>query len=244
MKVIAHRGDSGTYPENTMLAFRKAEEAGCDMIELDVQLTKDDQVVIIHDETIDRTTDGKGKVKDFTYEELTRFNASWIKGNLYGFEKIPTLEEYCMWMQKTDIETNIELKTSVFYYENLEEKTLDIVKKYGLKNRILFSSFNHNSLNRIKSLDSTCKCGALVGGNGLGNIEMYCSQYGYECYHPQISAVNHEVIMACKELNIEVNVWTVNDMDGLQRACEEGCDGVITNYPQVVKSYMDIKGLR
>jgi len=91
-KNFAHRGFSGKYPENTMLAFQKAVEIGADGAELDVQLTKDGEVVIIHDETIDRTTDGKGYVVDYTYEELSKFNASYIYTGKMGFNKIPTLK--------------------------------------------------------------------------------------------------------------------------------------------------------
>lgn len=93
-KNFAHRGFSGKYPENTMLAFKKAIESGVDGIELDVQLTKDGEVVIIHDETIDRTTDGKGLVSSYTYEELSKFDASFIYRNQIEFNKIPTLREY------------------------------------------------------------------------------------------------------------------------------------------------------
>ena len=92
VKNFAHRGFSGKYPENTMLAFEKAVEAGAEGIELDVQLTKDGEIVIIHDETIDRTTDGKGFVADYTYEELKKFDASYIYTGKMGFNKIPALE--------------------------------------------------------------------------------------------------------------------------------------------------------
>ena len=88
MKVMAHRGYSGKYPENTMLAFEEAAKTGADGIELDVQLTKDGQVVVIHDERIDRTTDGSGWVKDYTYEELKKFNAARVKGDQFGFQPI------------------------------------------------------------------------------------------------------------------------------------------------------------
>ena len=122
MKVYAHRGYSGKYPENTMLAFRKAAETGCDGIELDVQLTKDGKIVVIHDETVDRTTTGTGRVKDYTYEELIKLDAAKLFGGKYGFCPIPSFEEYCQWAAGQDLVTNIEIKTGVYYYEGLEEK--------------------------------------------------------------------------------------------------------------------------
>ena len=143
MKVFGHRGYSGMYPENTMLSFQKAADTGCYGIELDVQLTKDGQLVVIHDETIDRTTDGTGAVVDYTFEELRRFDASAIKGGTHGFQPIPSFEEYCEWVKDRDLVTNIEIKSGVYYYEDIEEKTVEMVRRFGLTDRVLFSSFNH-----------------------------------------------------------------------------------------------------
>ena len=112
MRVFAHRGYSGRYPENTMTAFREAMKAGTDGIELDVQLSKDGQLVIIHDETLDRTTTGKGYVKDYTLSELKQLDAS---GRFLTGERIPAFEEYCEWVKDTSLVTNVELKTSIVY---------------------------------------------------------------------------------------------------------------------------------
>ena len=119
MKNFAHRGFSGKYPENTMLAFQKAFETGADGIELDVQLTKDGEVVIIHDETVDRTTDGTGYVRDYPLEVLQKLDASYLYKKEVGFWPIPTLREYCEWVCEKDLVTNIELKTSVFEYKGI-----------------------------------------------------------------------------------------------------------------------------
>ena len=135
MRVFAHRGYSGKYPENTMLAFREAEKVGADGIELDVQLTKDGQIVIIHDETLNRTTNGKGYVKDYTLAELKALDASVIKGTEFSPQRIPTLEEYCDWVKGTGLVTNVELKSSIVYYPELEEKTAEMIKAFGLEDR-------------------------------------------------------------------------------------------------------------
>ena len=118
-KIFAHRGFSGKYPENTMLAFEKAVELGVDGIELDVHLTKDNELVIIHDEDIKRTCDGEGLVKDMTLEELKKFDASATFRGVYGFCGIPTLREYFELVKDTDIITNIELKTGVYDYPTI-----------------------------------------------------------------------------------------------------------------------------
>ena len=125
-KNFAHRGFSGKYPENTLLAFSKAIEEGVDGIENDVHLTKDGVLVVMHDELVDRTTNGKGYIKDKTYEELAQLDASYIFKE-YGPQKVPTLREYLELVKDTDIITNIELKTGVFEYPGIEQKVLSLI---------------------------------------------------------------------------------------------------------------------
>ena len=241
MKVYAHRGYSGKYPENTMLAFRKAAETGCDGIELDVQLTKDGKIVVIHDETVDRTTTGTGRVKDYTYEELIKLDAAKLFGGKYGFCPIPSFEEYCQWAAGQDLVTNIEIKTGVYYYEGLEEKTVELVRKYGLEEKVFYSSFNHMSLIRVKELDPQAVCGALLDHAGIGNAGHYCKKFGLEAYHPGYKGLTEETVKGCRENGIQVNVWTINDMGTLEQLYDWGCDGAITNYPSVCKSWVDSK---
>ena len=239
MKVYAHRGYSGKYPENTMLAFKEAAKTGCDGIELDVQLTKDGKVVVIHDEAVDRTTDGSGKVKDFTYQELARLNAANLYEGKYGFCGIPLFEDYCKWAAGQDLVTNIELKTGVYYYEGLEEKTLELVRRYGLEEKVFYSSFNHLSLLKVKELDPQAVCGALLEHTGIGNAGYYCRRFGLQAYHPGYKGLTEETVRGCRENGIQVNVWTINDMGVLEQLEEWGCDGAITNYPAVCKRWVD-----
>lgn len=239
MKVYAHRGYSGRYPENTMLAFKKAAETGCFGIELDVQLTKDGEIVIIHDEAVDRTTDHHGLVKDFSLAELKTFNASAAWKGRYGFEPIPTLEEYCQWVKETGLVTNIEIKSGVYYYEDLEEKTLEMVRRFGLEDRILFSSFNHSSITLLRRLAPDIPCGALMEGAGIGNPGYYCQKYGYRYYHPGLKGISEETVRNCREHNVLLNVWTVNDMGTLELLYDYGCEGVFSNYPGICQSWLD-----
>lgn len=241
MKVFAHRGYSGKYPENTMLAFQKAAQTGCDGIELDVQLTKDGTVVVIHDESIDRTTNGTGFVKDFTYEELKQFNADAVCGGIHGFEPVPSLDEYCRWAKNQKIITNIEIKSGFYYYEGLEEKTLDIVGKCGLLEKVIFSSFNHTSIIRLKELAPQIRCGALLGHPGLGNAGYYCDRYGFEYYHPGVNGLTKEAVDNCRKYNIQVNAWTVNDMALLEKIYEWGCGGIISNFPEICMRWIESK---
>ena len=236
MKVVAHRGYSGRYPENTMLAFQKAVEAGCDEIELDVQLTKDDVVVVLHDERIDRTTDGAGYVRDYTYEELKQFNAAKCWDGRYDRMAIPTFEEYCLWVKDEPVTTNIEFKTSIYYYEGLEEKTIALLRKYHLEKKVMFSSFNHVSLLKAKELEPDIECGILVD-DGLGNAGYFCSRYGFECYHPNGAKLTDDVVESCTRHGIKINAWTINDMALLERLGDLNCSGAITNFPGICRAW-------
>ncbi len=238
MKVIAHRGYSGQYPENTMLAYEKAVEAGCDEIEIDVQMTKDGVLVMLHDENVENITNGKGYIKDLTYRELQHFNVNAKFGDKYGFQPIPRLDEYLDWVRKQDVTTNIELKNRKYYYHGLEEKTLELVKKYGLTDRVMFSSFNHVSLLKCKQLAPGIECGILVSKPEIWNAGYFAREYHLECYHPDIISLTKETVDNCKEHSIKVNVWTINGMDELQKMYSWGCDGVITNYPDICKAWL------
>ena len=167
MKIFAHRGFSGRYPQNTMLAFQKALESGCDGIELDVQLTKDGVPVIIHDEYLDDLTDFKGFVRDYTYEQLKKCNAAGKYNETYGFCPIPTFQEYCEWVKQTELVTNVEIKSSVYYYEDIEEKVMALIERYGLADRIILSSFNHLSAVICKELHPGLCTGALTENGGI-----------------------------------------------------------------------------
>ena len=222
-----------------MLAFKEAAKTGCYGIELDVQLTKDGQLVVIHDERIDRTTDGTGYVRDYTLEEIRRFNAAASWNGKFGFQPIPTFEEYCQWAAGEKLVTNIELKTGVYYYEGIEEKTLEMVRKYGLTDRVLFSSFLHSSITILRKLAPEIKCGALVENDGLGNPGYYCEKMDFQCFHPGWMCLPKEDVDSCKAHGIELNVWTVNDMDVLERLVEWEVDGLISNFPAVCMAYVE-----
>ena len=230
MKIFAHRGFSGEYPENTMLAFRKAYETGCDGIELDVQLTKDGVPVVIHDERVDRVTNGKGEVRGFTLEEIRGFSAS---NRLPDFEKakIPTLEEVLELLAPGSCELNIELKTGIFWYPQLEEKVVELVERSGMKERVIYSSFNHYSIQKIRSLDPEAET-AYLFGDILLHAERYARETGVKGLHP---ALYHMAMGTLAQeytgSGLAVRVWTVNEEAHIRRMLDLGVDAIITNYP-------------
>ncbi len=236
IKVFAHRGYSGAYPENTMIAFKTAvEECKCDGIELDVHLTKDDELVIIHDETVNRTTNAKGYVKDFTLEEIKKINANYTFNDLQTIQRIPTLSEYCEYIKDKNIVTNIELKTNLIYYKDIEQKVINKLMKYNLLDRVILSSFNHSSSIIAKNINEKISCGLLVDSKGIMNCGYYAKKLKMNSYHPDIKFLTKDVVDECKNYEIDVNTWTVNSIKDLNNCIKWGVDGVITNYPQKIK---------
>ena len=162
MKIWAHRGCSQHYPENTLLAFEKAAEIkGLTGIELDIQLTKDGHIVVCHDEKVDRTTDGAGELRSFTLNELKKLRIDAGNGK---YEKIPTIDEVLDLLEdkmRIGLKLNIELKNSVFPYEGMEEKIIELVHRRGIQNSIVYSSFSALSIERIRNMDSDAETGIL-----------------------------------------------------------------------------------
>lgn len=231
MKVIAHRGWSGKYPENTMLAFKKAIEVGSDGIELDVHLSKDGEVMIIHDEALMRTAGVSGSVSDWTRSELEKISAGKTKKDEFGFTPIPSLEEYLDYVSKTNAMTNIELKTAPCYYPGIEKKTLELVHRFGYEDRVVYSSFNWLSVFEIKRLMPEAPCGFLIENLTIKNVSYQIKSLGCEYYHPSIRFVSDELVRECRENNVGLNVWTVNELEDMKSCISWDISGLITNYP-------------
>ena len=232
MEIIAHRGYSGKYPENTMLSFRKAVEAGADGSELDVHLSRDGEVMIMHDEALKRTAGREGYIWDYTRAELEGISAGKTKDDSYGFTPVPSLEEYLSMIKPTGLYTNIELKTAPVYYPGIEEKTLELVSRFGLLDRIIFSSFNWLSVFRIRQLCPEAVTGLLFDGMKLVNIGSCIHASGIDCYHPSYKLLDDGAVGELKESGVRINVWTVNEPGEMLQCKAWGIDGLITNEPE------------
>ncbi len=234
VQIFAHRGFSGYYPENTMLAFQKvAEETVADGIELDIQLTKDGEIVIMHDEMLDRTTNGSGWLKDHTLEELKMLSVGVNVKGFFPRQTIPTLREYFTWLKTTKLITNIELKTSYFEYEGIEEKLIAMVKEFCLEDQIWYSSFNHYTVARIKKLMPEAKCGLLTD-TWLMNIGEYAASQGAASVNARTYFCTKEGVAADLHAhNIALQAWTPNDAEMMQELVDAGVDVLITNYPDI-----------
>lgn len=229
-KIFAHRGYSALYPENTMLAFKEAEKAGADGLELDVQLTKDGEVVVIHDEKIDRTTDGTGFIKNLTLKELRQYNACYKFKKLQGKTPIPTLEEVFQWMQTNRLICNIELKNGVFRYQGMEEKVIELIEKYQLAKRIVVSSFNHYSLVHFYRLAPYIETAPLLS-ESIYMPWVYAKAIGAKGIHPKYSRGMDDIYKQCMENGFAVRPYTVNKEAVMRRLFAMNCSAIITDDP-------------
>ncbi len=225
MKLLAHRGYSALYPENTMEAFLQAYIQGFDGVETDVHLSKDGHLVLIHDEKINRTSTGKGYVKDMTLDELKKYNFCYKTNGKY---EIPTLEELLDFIKDKDFYVNIELKTDVIHYEGIEEKVYELVRKYGVENKIYYSSFYLPSVLKIKSLDSKAYVAYLMENSYKKKTQELYENH-IQAYHPRYNFLNEKRVYDLKQKNICIGTWTVPNVSEYRRLKELGVDIIISN---------------
>ena len=229
-QIWAHRGASAYAPENTLPAFQLALQMGADGVELDVQRTADGQVVAIHDETINRTSNGFGRVVDQTLEHLRQCDFS----NRFAGRrnvKIPTLREVLDLFRGTSVTINIELKNTVVLYPGLEDDVLRIVQDAGMLDQVLISSFNHFSLSNLRGRVAPGQLGLLMS-DGIYNPWQYATWFGAGAIHPHYLDLQHpNFVWLCHEEGITVNAWTVNKDDDARWLAGLGVDAVITNLP-------------
>jgi glycerophosphoryl diester phosphodiesterase len=232
-KVFAHRGISGHFPENTMAAFQAALEAGADGIELDVQMAKDGMLVIIHDEKVDRTTGGTGYIKDMTFEEILQLDAgSWF-AEVNAGETIPDLEKFLKWaaMEGNELLINIELKNDLIVYPGMEKKVIDLILKYGLEQRVIISSFNAESLRRVRDYHSTIQTGYLIEGIPENTLDM-AKNIGADSIHCEEKFALSELGRKAMEAGFPLRVYTVNDENRSEFLTNAGVEVIMTDFPE------------
>lgn len=224
---IAHRGYSARYPENTLLAFERAVEAGADMIELDVHLSLDGRLVVIHDEKIDRTSDGTGLVANLSLTELKRYN---YNNNMmeFGFVGIPTLEEVIGWAGDRVL-LNIEIKKGPVRNEGIEKRLADLLKETRFMDRVIVSSFDHCTLAEMKRIAGDVRTGMLYDSVWISFAEEV-RKLGIFSVHPGTDAVDAGQLRWAKSCGIQVYPWVVKDRETLEACRSSGfIDGVMVN---------------
>ena len=230
-QIYAHRGASGDAPENTLEAFELAVRQGAAGVELDVHLSRDGELVVAHDETVDRVSDGHGRLCDMTVCELKRlrFNRTHPE---YAHATLPTLREVFELLRPTGLAVNVELKNSCIDYPGLERRCVELAAELDMTDRVLYSSFNHYSLLRVKALDAALPVGLLYEGT-MVEPWRYAKALGADALHPHFTQLQAPNVTAdAHAQGVRVNVWTPNAQEDIRFALEAGADIVITNYPE------------
>jgi glycerophosphoryl diester phosphodiesterase len=230
--VVGHRGFSGVAPENTVASFKKAMEIGVDMIELDVHLSKDGQVVVIHDDTLNRTTNGKGKVVSDTLNELKQLDAgSWFSSEFSG-EKIPTLREV-LELTRGRTTLNIELKkgdSGPYTIVDLADRALEEVEKAAMLNQVLFASFDSSAIESIREKNPRIPVALIYSKSWSSPQEIIGGRpiLVLSCRGTVLTETN---VSKARQQGIKVLVWTLNTEEHMEHFLNMGVDGIITNHP-------------
>ena len=230
---IAHRGYSKEYPENTMLAFKKAIEVGCDAIELDVHQSKDGHMMIFHDEELIRTTQIKGFIRDYTAQELRNMDASMLFRGKYENNSIPTLEEYFEFIRGQNITTVIELKNNVFAYPDMEERTIEMIKHYELDQNVILCSFSRHSILKCHQIEPEIET-ALITDRWLKRGGYIAKSLGATYIHPRHLFLQPWVLREMKKTGIFIQPWTVDSRWRMKSLIRSGVHGIITNDPKLL----------
>jgi len=232
----AHRGASEYAPENTLSSFYLGMLQGANGIETDVQKTKDGVLVLFHDDTVDRVSDGEGKLSEYTFEELRKLK---IYGNSTTsfYDRIVTLREFLEKFSQYDIQFAIELKG-----ECVEEETLDMIKEFGILDKTTFTSFNFDYIEKIKKLNPKARVGWLIGEVTDEDIKRLLGIGGEELA-PKAEYITKEVMEKLRKLNLGVRAWGVFNTSLMKRMCALKVDGMTVNFPDRLFQYLTVNNL-
>jgi glycerophosphoryl diester phosphodiesterase len=263
---IAHRGARSIAPENTLLAAKKGYEIGADLWELDVAMSSDKEIVVIHDDTLERTSNASTvfpnrrpwKIEDFTFAELRTLDfGSWyvatdpfkaISGGTLNTDDIksfagltiPTLREALEFTKEKSWRVNVEIKdlTGKPGDSIIVEKVVSLIQELGLQKSVIISSFNHSYIARAKKADASIYTAALVETSDPDPVALL-AKLNANAYNPSIKTLDYSQIAPLRAKGLDVNVWTVNDEATMRKLITAGVAGIFTDYPQILKKVLD-----
>ncbi len=238
---FAHRGARTQAPENTIPAFQLALEQGADGVELDVQMTFDKKAVIMHNPSVDETTDGEGGISGLEYAEVRALDAGIKFGEEWAGTKVPTLDEVFETLGR-DLLFNVEIKQLRFSSDGAEQAVFDAIEKHDLFGRVIVSSFNPFTLRRFKKI---AKDRVPVGRlwvpeqPWLFRSGILMLGVGYEADHPELPSASADYVARQHDKGRRVNVWTVNERDDMESMIAAGVDSIITDFPDVLSDVLN-----
>ncbi len=241
MKIIAHRGASGYAPENTLAAFAKALELGADMVEMDIHLSKDGEIMVIHDDTLERTTNGRGHVCDYTVADLKELDASH-HFSAYRGERLPTLPEVIELVNRR-AGLVIEIKNGPVFYPGIEAKLVRLLEQYDLVTQTIVIAFYHPSLQIVKQLNPAIQTGILYAA-GLLEPWTIAAAVGAQALHPCYEYTTPEMIVEAQRRGYRVHPWTIDQPADLERWAASGVDAITTDFPDRLARILACGGVR
>jgi glycerophosphoryl diester phosphodiesterase len=235
--VMGHRGFPARYPENTMVSFEAAVAAGARFVELDVTLTRDHQVVVIHDDTVDRTTDGSGRVSEFDLKDLRQLDAgSWFDQR-FAAERIPTLSQVLERLAGRAY-INIEIKSHARADSSLRDRLVQavvaLVKDNGAENRVMVSSFDSKVLAKVKQLHPDMTIAYISEHSDAVESVFHCRELGVFSFHPDLNHLAADLVRALQAEGVHVFPYNIYRIPEIQKAFDLGVDGLITGDPSLV----------
>jgi len=237
--VIGHRGGRKWAPENTLAAFKKCLDAEIDGIELDVQRCKTGELIVIHDDTVKRTTNGNGSVDQMSYEEIEKLDAgNWFSSEFKG-EKVPTLQSV-LDLVDGRLLVNVEIKNAPVRYLGIEEDVIHILDRYKFPDKIMISSFDHEVLRAIHDQTAKYKLALLTVGTPY-DLKGYAKAVGAKAWNPSFSELREDSVKSAERDELEVNVWTVNSQNDWRRAADMGVTSIITDDPLGLIEYLKVR---
>ncbi len=240
MMIIAHRGASGSAPENTLAAFRKAIEVGADWLELDVCTSRDGEIVVIHDDILDRTTSGSGKVRDHTLKELKRLDAGTWFGPRFAGEMIPTLAEVIALAKADGVGLVIEMKPGRHLGRGFEERLVEALAAGGMLERSIVMSFDHAAVLRIRRIEPKLRTLLLVGRRtSARRILRAVRSHHADGVSVAALLLSKKLVRLFHEKGLLAVVWTVDSRAQMRRCIARGVDGITTNFPGRLKQLPD-----
>jgi glycerophosphoryl diester phosphodiesterase len=238
--VIAHRGAKGEAPENTLAAFKLGLEQGCDGIELDIHLSKDGELIVIHDYTLDRTTDKTGSISELTLEQIKQADAGRWFHEKYAGERVPTLEEVFD-LVPAEVMINVEIKHR--FDRRIEPVLLELMKQKDRMHNVVVSSFHHKSLSYLKQLEPETKIGLLYDLDVVHHAALAATiDVPVYSLHPHYKKINQADVAEAIAQGLQVYHWTINDESHMAHAIADGVSGIITDYPGKLRALLEKKG--
>ncbi|MBD3306093.1 glycerophosphodiester phosphodiesterase [candidate division KSB3 bacterium] len=231
-KIAAHGGAAGYAPENTLTSFQKGLELGANVLEVDVHLSKDGELIVMHDATLERTTDGSGYIHDHTLHDLKQLDAAAHIASSQK-EQIPTLGDVFD-LARGKAKFDIDLKNGPRIYPGIEEQVVRTIEDYDLVNDVMVISFTHLSLRQIKALNPHIQTG-IVYNAGLLEPWVVAKTVNADALYPKYFYQIDDIILEAHRRGYPVYAWTIDTLDDMQRWINYGVDGITSNYPDLVR---------